>query len=1170
MQAIDFVVRTGQGRVERGQLQDTDGKLVLTSTGNSDISLNIGRNDVDGYSRVGNDLVIELEDGREIVIEGLFTGNGGQTAKLYFSEGGAIEEISFTESWGRTNHAHVSNAGEVDGLVFGDSAYIGNGSASASGGYNASGGYSASGSASGSASASASGSGSVSTVTTWELHEGGLYAGLLGVGGYGLSLLGGGGSAVVPFLAVSDEIRITDIVSGGDGVVNANEMAAGPQVTGITEPNLDVTVTIEGTSVTTTSDADGRWVATFDPANFPEGEYTTNVVATATSESGTDLTTTATMTVDTFTTVDLDTNTIEGDGVVLASEVGDGVQLTGSGQPGAEIVVTFQGDTRTTTVTDSGSWTVNFAPASVQGINDELVTVSVQATDAAGNVATSVQTVRVDTVIGVEFDGTQAGDNVLNETEVSSNVTFTGATEPGNTVTINLNGTIQTAVVDSNGNWTVDFPPSAFPSGTTTITLVAIATDPAGNSSSSSHSVQLDGSGFINIASSPIEIDNVVNGVEAADGFTVTGTTLAGSTVVVEYAAFTGNAVVDSFGNWTIDIPASVVQAGEYTGGIVATATTASGNISTDTRLVEIDTLVDPLTASSVAVDNVINFAEHSAGVTVSGSVEPGSTVNVSMQGGGGAATVDAAGNWTYTFSAAEIAMGEYQTQLVVSATDMAGNQTSLTQEVQVDTSGPNATIAPMNLHDCSALSATDVANGLNVTGTSSPNSSITLTFNGSTHNAITDAAGNWTVFLSSSDLGTSNLTAPIVVTSTDAAGNSSSDSQDISIDTTVDVASISAANVAGDGVVNGVESGSNVVVTGMAEADSTVVLNVGGTDYVATVDATGAWSAIIPANSLAAGEYDTTMNLTVTDCVGNVATETATLSVDTLVNQLAVTSTSMDGQSVLNAYFAQTGVNLSGVVEQGSTIAVTMEGVTRQATVNADGTWTVIFSGDDIPIGEYTTTATIVATDAAGNTETTTSDFTFDTSTPEAPNLIAITENSGGWRSVALPFEEADWSAHAVADDGTSSSEIGMSLLHDTFRNELILNFNQDVPDGTDLIIQAGDTSGNQVSTLVIGEDHSQVDMGMTGIDGFDIEAIDLSFGQESNMTITAQQLEDLSGLSNSLLVRGETGDSVTAVGAVSTNQTEVVDGQVYDVYTLGSNGAYMVIDQDIDVITS
>ncbi len=1162
MQAIDYVVRTGQGRVLRGELSGSNENLVLTTAGKSDISLNISRDDVDDYTRIGNDLVIKLEDGREITIEGIFNGNGGQTSRLYFSEGGRIEEITFTESWGRTNQAHVSsNADNVDGLVFNEGSGLSSSSASA----NAGGSVSASGGGSASTSYGAGFEGR--TVTTWELNDGAVWGGLGGLLGLGLLAGGGGGSAAQA--RVTDEIRITSVAGGADSIVNGAEMAAGPSISGVTEPNLQVTVTVQGVSVVTTSDANGNWTAVFNPAELDQGEYVANVSATAVGESGSTLTTAATMNVDTTTAVAINSSTIEGDGIVVATEAGDGVLLTGTGEAGSTVNVTFQGTSQTTVVTDNGTWSVNFSPASVEGINDQAVAVTADITDAVGNTASSTQTIRVDTVIDVDFNAVQMGDNIINETEAGQPVTFTGTTNPGASVIVDLNGNLHDATVAPDGSWTVTYQPHELPAGTTGITLIATATDALGNVANTSHVVQLDDSGFVDILDNIIEIDNIVNNVESQDGVVVTGTTFPGSTVVVEFGSYTGEAVVDANGNWTIDIPASEIAAGEYTVNINATATTASGNVSTDSRTLNVDTLVNTLSADLVAGDDVINAAEYNNGVVVTGTVEAGSTVLVTIHDTQRTATVDANGNWTVTFEAGAFPEADYTTTMVVDVTDGAGNTDTHTRSILIDTVGSSLTLNPIPLGDDDIINQQEANAGLTISGVSEPNVEITVEFNGTTHTVMTDPDGNWSITLGPDDIGTGNGVIPLILTTVDGSGNVTTMTQPINLDTEVSNVTFPSSEIAIDGVVNSTEAGQELEINGTAEIGSTVVVTIAGVNYQVPVDANGNWVLTLDADTFAPGEYDVLVTAQITDGAGNSISQTTTVVVDTEVSNFAVTSTSMDGQTVLNSFVAQTGINLSGTVESGSTVEVTFEGTTKTATVNSNGTWTVSFSGDEVRIGEYTTDAQIVATDAAGNSSTLTSTFVVDTAIPDAPELTAITEGTEGIRSIALPFSTDSFEISSMSEDGSTSTPISTSVLHDTFRNELLFNFASDVPDGTDLMVQLNDDAGNSSSTLFILDDNAEVDMGAAGLENFDVGAVDLAFAQDSSLTITAEQLEDLSEFSDNLLIRGEEGDTVTAIGAVRTSETEVIGGQTYDIYTLGDNGAYMLIDQDIDVLT-
>ncbi len=1162
MQAIDFVVRTPTGRASRGQLNQADGKLVVSTDGYSDISLNIGRDDVHAYSRSGNDLVIELEDGREIIIEGLFDGNGGQSARLYFSEGGQIEEISFSESWGRTNHAHVGTAESVDGLVF-EGGSVSNVEVAGSTGYEAS------ASTSGSASAGLN----TNTVTTWELNEGALLGGLLGVGALGLVGAsggggGGGGDAETAPAAVSDDIRITTVAGGTDAVVNAGEMAAGPSISGVTEADTLVTVTVDGVVATTTSDANGNWTVTYNSFDLPAGEYTANVVATATGASGATLTATSTMEVDTITNVGINTSTIEGDGIVLASEAADGVNLTGNGQAGANVVVTLNGASQSTIVASDGTWTVNFSPANVADINDQMVVVSAEATDEHGNIASTTQTVRVDTVIDVAFDDMQIGDNVINTTEAQSPVTFTGTTNPGNHVIVDLNGVLHDATVASNGSWTVEFQPSQLPAAPTSITLIATATDALGNSTTDTHNVSMDSAGFVHISSDVVEMDNIVNDVESQDGVTITGTTLPGSTVIVDFHSFTGEADVDLNGNWTIDIPAANIDAGTYSVDVTATATSATGNISTDTSVVNVDTLVDALSLDPITGDNVINLVEYNGGVVASGVVEAGSTVNVTIHETTKVATVNADGTWTVTFDAGDFPSADYTAQVTVDATDAAGNTRSVTQTVLVDTVGYNLTLNPIDLGGDGVINGAEAEAGLTFGGTTVPGGEVTVEFNGTTHTVIAGPDGVWTITLDADDIGDADGIVPLIITTVDDSGNITTVSQDVPVDTEVSNVAFPGSVIAVDGIVNSDEAGAPLVIQGTAEVGADVVINIAGTDYPVAVGPDGNWLLELPAGTFGPGDYEILLLATITDAAGNQVTQTTNLNVDTTVSNFAVTSTSMDGAAVLNSFVAQTGINLSGTVEPGSTVLVTFADTTKTATVNASGFWTVSFAGDEVPIGEYSTDAMIVATDSAGNSSTLTSNFIVDTAIPDAPELTAITEGLEGVRSIALPFSDDSFVINSLSEDGTTA-EIPTTVLHDTFRNELLFNFGYDLPDGTDLIVELNDDAGNTSSTIFVLDDNSEIDMGSDAFADFSIGAVDLAFAQDSTLTITAEQLEGLAEFSDNLLIRGEAGDTVNATGAVQTSEVEVIDGQSYDIYTLGTNGAYMLIDQDIDVIT-
>lgn len=93
-------------------------------------------------------------------------------------------------------------------------------------------------------------------------------------------------------------------------------------------------------------------------------------------------------------------------------------------------------------------------------------------------------------------------------------------------------------------------------------------------------------------------------------------------------------------------------------------------------------------------------------------------------------------------------------------------------------------------------------------------------------------------------------------------------------------------------------------------------------------------------------------------------------------------------------------------------------------------------------------------------------------------------------------------------------------------------------------------------------------VDAGAAGLSPFQIETIDLRFGDQSQLTLTEDQVLALSDNSDPVVVRGGADDTVTIAGAQNPGST-TIDGQGFDIYTLGDD-ATVVIDDDINVGTA
>jgi hypothetical protein len=72
----------------------------------------------------------------------------------------------------------------------------------------------------------------------------------------------------------------------------------------------------------------------------------------------------------------------------------------------------------------------------------------------------------------------------------------------------------------------------------------------------------------------------------------------------------------------------------------------------------------------------------------------------------------------------------------------------------------------------------------------------------------------------------------------------------------------------------------------------------------------------------------------------------------------------------------------------------------------------------------------------------------------------------------------------------------------------------------------------------------------------------VDLSSTQ-GRMTITAEQLQAVTGPDRRMTIHGEGDDRVTLQGATAAGSHTGADGQTYAVYTLG--GATLYVDEDI-----
>lgn len=960
---------------------------------------------------------------------------------------------------------------------------------------------------------------------------------------------------------------------GGDGTVNAAE-ADSVVLTGTTEAGSTVIVTIDGTDFTADVTG-GTWTLSLPAADVAPGEYMQDVSVTATDRFGNTASTTGTYAVDTETAVTVETSTVEGDGVVNAVEQADGITLTGTAEAGAIVEVTMAGTTHTVTANGRGNWSVDFDASEVP-TGQRTPTVTVTSTDLAGNTATATGEVEIDTVTAVTVDTSAAGgDGTVNAAERDGGVTLTGMAEAGATVDVTMAGTTHTVTAGADGSWSADFATAEVPQGERSATVNVTSTDLAGNTATATGTVEIDTVTAVTVDTAGIETDGIVNAVERSDGVTLNGMAEAGASVAVTMAGVTQTVTAGADGAWSADFAAADIPTGETTADVNVTATDLAGNTATAADTVQIDTFVNALevTSGPVGGDGVINQAEQGQPIVLTGIVEQGSTVVVTLAGVAQTATVAVDGSWTVSYAPNAIPGGEYDATMVVSATDAAGNTADLSQSVRVDTVAGDLTLSPDPIEGDDIVNAVEHADGVTIFGTATPGLIVTVTLGAASQEVLAAADGTWTTDFAGASIPVGTYDTPISATITDDAGNTKTVTDAVRIDTelpfTLD------AQIEGDDVINAAEAADGVILSGTVEPGSTVEVTFVGTTRMVKAGSDGVWSISYIAADIPPGESMEDITAVATDIAGNEATITDQVRVDTIVNTLTVDGP-VEGDDLVNRAEAGDGITLTGTVEVGSTVMITFEGITRAATVAGDGSWSVDFAGSEIPGGEYTANVTIDATDAYGNTASMTDTFEVDTTPPEAPSIESYTRSGQGVRALSTTLTDDEITLHAVDGSGNASG-VSANVSENTTFNELDFNFTQTVPNGSHLVMNAADDSGNSTATLFVLEESntdtvSVVNQGSassSGLDGFDVEAIDLQFAQDSVLNLSANDLEALCAHSNSLTIHGGEDDTVNINGATMTGETSLIGEQTYVHYALGDNGGSLIIDENITVNT-
>ncbi|WP_417839202.1 Ig-like domain-containing protein [Tritonibacter scottomollicae] len=659
------------------------------------------------------------------------------------------------------------------------------------------------------------------------------------------------------------------------------------------------------------------------------------------------------------------------------------------------------------------------------------------------------------------------------------------------------------------------------------------------------------------------------------DGVTISGTGETGSDVEVTIGDVVVTTTVNDDGTWSVNVPTDdLPDDGVYETVVDVVAPDGTTYDDLDGPTIDIDseppTVV--ITEGTQSVGDVVDGDEQASGTVITGTGEAGATVSLEIAGATQTTTVAEDGTWTVTFTPGEIATGEYETGITIVTTDPHGNSTTSSDVLEVDTETAVTIDTGLSGGD-DIITAAEAAAGVAITGTAEAGASVEVTVEGVTRTTTANGDGTWSVTYEAGSLPDGEYDADISVTSTDAVGNTATATSTIEVDTDAGFVQLDEAPIEGDDIINHDERADGVTITGTATAGETVTVTLGTASGTTVADVNGNWSYDFAASDIPEGTGNLDVTASISDELGNTESDSDTVALDTeVVNYGSETLQTAD--DVVNTDELAAGFTLAGTVEEGSTVTVEIDGTDYPASVDDDGNWSLTLDGDDLGTASRDVTATITATDPAGNDEVITQDFSIDTDV-DTPDFDGVTIRSGEISDIYLNPTDDDLSLFSLDGSG-NATEAGFTEINSAV--EVQLDLDQPLADGTNLVIQGTDDAGNRSSVLVIDQQSVSSDL-LNSVGEHNIDTLDLVFednGNGANVTLTEEMINNMSSNSDTLVVRGDdnvgpgeggTSHTVTLTGGVAAG-TETVDGETFDVYTIGDGDTRLLVEDDVNVV--
>ncbi|CHS46218.1 Ig domain-containing protein [Salmonella enterica subsp. enterica serovar Typhi] len=717
-------------------------------------------------------------------------------------------------------------------------------------------------------------------------------------------------------------------------------------------------------------------------------------------------------------TVVIDTQ-IAIDGVELVNDSGvKGDNMTNDDRPHFRVTVPTDVNEVRLSIDGGNSW-VQATPG-VAGsweyiwptdLADGQYTLTVEATDKAGNTVTKTIDFAVDTTLSVPVivlnsadDTGVQGDNMTNRTQPTFALQHIDDDAVRVTVSVEHGGVTTTFdATKGTGGWTFT-PPTSWADGD--YTLSVSVEDKAGNTShSASLTVTVDTQIAINnielVNDSGIPNDNLTNNVRPHFQVTVP-TDVNVVRLSIDGGKTWFNATQSATpGVWDYIWPDDVADGG-YT--LTVEATDEAGNKATQTLDFTIDTTLsvptlslDSADDSGIAGDNITSVK--TPGFTLNNIDTDVSRVIVEVMHNGikqEVPLVQTGGQWRFA-PTSDWADGGYI--LTVKVEDRAGNvKQSAPLTVTVDT---HIAIDRIELVNDSSIPDD------NLTNEARPHFQVTVPADVNGVRLSIDGGKTWFDATQSATSGVWDYTwltnvangpHTLMVEATDKAGNKTTQKLDFIIDTllseptiTLDSADDSAA---GDNITNVKMPGFTL---GNIDADVTkVVVTVahdGKNQQIELIKNGGVWR-FTPGAAWTDGDY--TLTVKVEDKAGNTnysAPLTVTIDTQTSIDRIGLLNdTGIVGDNLTNEARPQFHITVPTDV---NSVQLSLDGGINwvNATLTSDGVWEYIWPTDLV---ENTYTLTVKATDVAGNTATETLNFIIDTTLSTPTITLDSADDSG------------------------------------------------------------------------------------------------------------------------------------------------------------------------------